>query len=80
MRCPPAAVSAAVAIAVFCAWTPFGLVAKAFGSRKFWKISKRIIKFSFLGTAAAPAAAVMLALFPFSIPAYFILVLYNDDD
>ena len=80
MLCPPAAVSAAVAIAVFCAWTPLGLAAKAFGSNKFWAISKHVIKLSFVGTAAAPTAAVLLALFPFSIPAYFIVVVYNDDD
>ena len=68
-----------MAIAVFCAWAPIGLAQKASYGLEFCEKGKYMIKHSFLGAAALPTAAVALALFPFSIPAYY-FTLYDDDD
>jgi hypothetical protein len=37
-----------------------------------------VLQYSFFGVGSLPAAAVLIALFPLSVPAYYIM--HNDDD
>jgi hypothetical protein len=79
-----AAVAAAAALACLCVCLPFFIAATVCGAnkcstrRKFFRTCGVLLQNSFLGVAALPAAAVLIALFPLTIPAYHII--HEDDD
>jgi hypothetical protein len=78
------AAAGAAAFAVLCACMPFMLVSmllcntKCFRKKNLWRSCRVILNYTFFGVAALPTAALVIGLFPLSLPLYFIL--HDDDD
>jgi hypothetical protein len=77
-----AAVAGAAAVGLLCASLPFVLVAMWFGCtkrKKFVWLCGRILYYSFVGIGLPPAVAVLIAVFPLSVPSWFIIRGDGDD-
>ncbi len=78
-----AAAAGAAAAALLCASLPFVLAARACGFAKkktFVWVCGRILYYSFVAIGLPPAVALLIGVFPLSVPAWFIIRGDMDDD